>query len=326
MLRILAFSFALVASVACAQPSPTAPVAPAGNNAGTPPAETAPKAKPVAPAETAATPAAATAPAPTAAPTAPAAKKTAASARISVSQCNVDGPFAAITFDDGPHGSQTPRLLKMLKERGIRSTFFVVGQCVAANPEIAKQIVAEGHEIASHSWSHPLLSQMGEEGVRDQLQRTHDVIRQETGVVPTLMRPPFGGFTATQKAWAHGVWGYKCILWDVDSNDWKHRSPAKTQSIILASSRPGSIILCHDIHKSTIDAMPATLDGLLAKGLKLVTVSELLKLEAERPAPAASAKPAAAARTLTPKEGAAAATSLGELQSAEAAKPAPAKP
>jgi peptidoglycan/xylan/chitin deacetylase (PgdA/CDA1 family) len=323
MLRTLAFSFAMAASVACAQQSPADPAPPAADHAGNPPAETAPKAKPVAPA-----PPAAAAVAPAAALTAPLAKKAVANNRISVSQCNVDGPFAAITFDDGPHGSQTPRLLKMLKERGIRSTFFVVGQCVAANPEIAKQIVAEGHEIASHSWSHPLLSKMGEEGVRDQLQRTHDVIRQETGVTPTLMRPPFGGFTATQRAWAHGVWGYQCILWDVDSYDWKHRSPAKTQSIILATSRPGSIILCHDIHKTTIDAMPATLDGLLAKGLKLVTVSELLKMEAERPAPAAQTKPAPAARTLTPKEGANAATSLGELQTTDAAKatPAPAKP
>ena len=315
MLRILAFSFAFTAAVACAQQPPVDSTAPLSGNTGTPPSETIPKAKPTLPTG---------APDSAAAIASPVARKAVASNRISVSQCNVDGPFAAITFDDGPHGVQTPRLLKMLKERGIRSTFFVVGQCVADNPEIARQIVAEGHEVASHSWSHPLLSKMGEEGVRDQLQRTHDVIRQETGVAPTLMRPPFGGFTATQRAWAHGVWGYQCILWDVDSLDWKHRTPAKTQSIILGNARAGSIILCHDIHKTTVDAMPATLDGLLAKGLKLVTVSELLKLEAERPGPAAQAKLAPAARTLTPKEAANAATTLSEVQPADAAKPPPA--
>jgi peptidoglycan-N-acetylglucosamine deacetylase len=233
--------------------------------------------------------------------------------RVTISQCHVEGPYAAITFDDGPHGGQTPRLLKMLRDRGIHSTFFLVGQCVAESPEVARQIVAEGHEIANHSWSHPLLSKMAEGSVRDQIQRTHDVIRQETGVNVTLFRPPFGGFTTNQRAWAHATWGYQIILWDVDSLDWKHRSPAKTQAIILSDARPGSIILCHDIHKTTVDAMPATLDGLLAKGLKLVTVSELLKMHKES---ANTRRAAAVARPLTPAEGASAATTLSEVQNA----------
>jgi peptidoglycan-N-acetylglucosamine deacetylase len=255
------------------------------------------------------------------APAAVATPKTAtpAESRVTVSQCNVDGPFIAITFDDGPHGAQTPRLLRMLKERGIRATFFVVGQCVAQNPEIAKQIVDAGHEIANHSWNHPLLSKMGEDSVRDQIDRTHVVIKQTTGVTPTLFRPPFGGFTPTQRAWAHGTWGYKCILWDVDSNDWKHRSPAQTQSTILGTTKAGSIILCHDIHKTTVDAMPATLDGLIARGFKFVTVSELLKMHREKPviAKAAPAKP------LTAREGASAVTTLDDLK---ASAPEPAAP
>lgn len=234
--------------------------------------------------------------------------------RITFSQCNVDGPFIAMTFDDGPHGSQTPRLLKMLKERSIHATFFVVGQCVAQNPEIAKQIVAEGHEIANHSWNHPLLSKMPEGSVREQLQKTHDVVKQTTGVTMSLMRPPFGGFTANQKVWSFGTWGYKCIMWDVDSNDWQHRSPAKTESTIIANTRSGSIVLCHDIHKTTVDAMESTLDGLIKKGFKFVTVSELLAMHKEG---AVKAKPA---KTLTPAEAAGAATSIEDL-----AKPAAAK-
>lgn len=247
------------------------------------------------------------------------ARPSAAKVQITFSQCNVEGPFAAITFDDGPHGVQTPRLLKMLRDRGVRATFFVVGQCVAEYPEIAKQIVAEGHELANHSWSHPLLTKMGEDSVRDQLQRTHDVVKQETGATMTLMRPPYGGFTLNQRLWSHATWGYRCILWDVDSLDWKHRSPAKTQAISVANARPGSIILCHDIHKTTVDAMPGTLDGLLAKGLKLVTVSELLKMHNDKPA---GARPVTPARSLTPNEGAGAATTLSEaLTPAPAAVP-----
>jgi len=199
--------------------------------------------------------------------------------KITYSQCHVDGPFIAMTFDDGPHATNTPRLLDMLKQRGIKATFFVVGQCAAEYPDIMKRIVAEGHEIANHSWSHPLLSKMGEGGVTDQLQRTHDVIVQTTGVTPKIMRPPYGGFTKNQMAWANQKWDYKVILWDVDPLDWKVRNAESVKSKILAGTVNGSIILSHDIHKTTVDAMPETLDGLTARGFKFVTVSELIAMD-----------------------------------------------
>ena len=228
--------------------------------------------------------------------------------KITFSQCNVEGPYIAMTFDDGPHGVNTPRLLEMLKQRGIKATFFVCGECVAQLPEIAKRIVDEGHEIANHSWSHPQLSKMGEASVTDQLQRTHDVIRQAAGVEPKIMRPPYGAFTTNQRGWANHKWGYKIIMWDVDPLDWKVRNADHVQHEILAHTVPGSIILSHDIHKTTIDAMPGTLDGLLAKGFKFVTVSELLAMDKPVPpkpkatpapiAPKAEAtKPTAAAKT-----------------------------
>ncbi len=216
-------------------------------------------------------------------PATPAPAATPAGPQITFSQCRVDGPYIAITFDDGPHITNTPRLLDMLKQRKVKATFFVVGQCAAEYPDIMKRIVAEGHEIASHSWSHPQLSSMSESGVRDQLQKTHDIIIQTTGATPKIMRPPYGAFTARQRAWAHGTWGYKCIMWDVDPLDWKIRSASHVSSSILSKTVAGSIILAHDIHKSTIDAMPETLDGLLAKGFKFVSVSELIAMD--RPVP-----------------------------------------
>lgn len=239
-----------------------------------------------------------------------------AKAKMAYSQCHVEGPYVAITFDDGPHATNTPRLLDMLKQRNIKATFFVVGQCVAEYPDIAKRIVDEGHEIASHSWSHPQLTKLGEGGVTDQLQRTHDVIKQTTGVTTTLLRPPYGAFTQNQIAWANKKWDYKTILWDVDPLDWKIRNAEAVKSKILAGTVKGSIILAHDIHKSTVDAMPETLDGLTAKGFKFVTVSELIAMDkplppkpkatpgpkAATPAPAAdSAAPAAPAATPAPK-------------------------
>jgi peptidoglycan-N-acetylglucosamine deacetylase len=139
--------------------------------------------------------------------------------KITFSQCHVDGPYVAMTFDDGPHATNTPRLLEMLKQRGIKATFFCVGQCVAEYPEIARRIVDEGHEIANHSWSHPQLSAMSEASVRDQLEKTHQAIKQATGVAPKVFRPPYGAFTLRQRNWANAVYGYKIVLWDVDPLD-----------------------------------------------------------------------------------------------------------
>ena len=203
--------------------------------------------------------------------------------KITYSQCHVDGSYVALTFDDGPHKENTPRLLDILKKRGVKATFFVVGQCAAEFPEIMQRINADGHELANHSWSHPQLSKMAEGSVSDQLERTHQAVIQSAGVTPKLMRPPYGAFTPNQQAWAHRKWGYKVVLWDVDPLDWKTRNAAHVQNEILRQTVPGSIILSHDIHKSTVDAMPATIDALLAKGFKFVTVSELLAMD--RPLP-----------------------------------------
>jgi peptidoglycan/xylan/chitin deacetylase (PgdA/CDA1 family) len=240
--------------------------------------------------------------------------------RITFTDCHVEGPYIAITFDDGPNPVQTPRLLKMLKERGIKATFFCCGQCVAQSPEVAKQIIEEGHEIGNHSWSHPLLTKMSEAAVKDQIDRTHNVITQTTGVTPTLLRPPYGAFTTRQRAWANGVWNYKIILWDVDSLDWKHRNPAKTESIIMAETKKGSIILCHDIHKTTVDAMPATLDALIAKGFKFVTVTELIKMHHEP----VTQKKGQTAKSATAKDAANAVTAIDDLQ--KKPQPAPGSP
>ena len=255
----LALTFVAV-SAACAAPKApsTAAAAPTANAAAT----TSPTAPPAM-----ALPADANAPTP------------AGQTKNTYSQCHVEGPFIAMTFDDGPHVENTPRLLDMLKQRGIKATFFVVGQCAAEYPDIMKRIVAEGHEIANHSWSHPQLSKMGEGSVTDQLQRTHDVIVQTTGVTPKIMHPPYGAFTANQRNWAFHKWGYKTILWDVDPLDWKIRNADHVKSVILKETVNGSIILSHDIHKTTVDAMPSTLDGLSAKGFKFVTVSDLIAMD-----------------------------------------------
>lgn len=225
---------------------------------------------------------------PTDADTAPAA----GAPKTTYSQCHVEGQFVALTFDDGPHGENTPRLLDMLKARHIKATFFVVGQCAQEFPQIMKRIVAEGHEVANHSWSHPQLTKMAEGSVTEQLQKTHDVILQTTGVAPKVLRPPYGAFTANQRSWANAKWGYKTILWDVDPLDWKVRNAEHVKTEILRHTVAGSIILSHDIHKSTVDAMPDVIDGLIGRGFQFVTVSELVAMDKPLPPkPKATPKP-----------------------------------
>jgi peptidoglycan/xylan/chitin deacetylase (PgdA/CDA1 family) len=195
------------------------------------------------------------------------------------SSVHVDGPYIAMTFDDGPDPKLTPKLLDLLKAKGIKATFFVVGQNAAEYPDVLKRAAAEGHEIGNHSWSHPNFAKMSDGAVTNELQKTQDAILRATGIKPTLLRPPYGSITKREREWIHDKFGYKIILWDVDPLDWKHRNAAYVENEILKQTRKGSIILSHDIHSTTIDAMPATFDALLAKGYKFVTVSELLALE-----------------------------------------------
>jgi peptidoglycan/xylan/chitin deacetylase (PgdA/CDA1 family) len=190
-----------------------------------------------------------------------------------------------MTFDDGPHATNTPKLLEMAAERHIKLTFFVIGECVAQNPDVLRREVAEGDEIGNHSWSHPNLAKLSDEGLRTQLRRTEDIIVKTAGIKPKLMRPPYGELTKRQRILVNHEFRYKVILWDVDPLDWKRPGSNVVAQRIIAGARPGSIILSHDIHPSTIAAMPQVFDALLAKGFKFVTVSELLALDkgGERP-------------------------------------------
>jgi peptidoglycan/xylan/chitin deacetylase (PgdA/CDA1 family) len=208
-------------------------------------------------------------------------------AGVTFSRVSVGQPFVAMTFDDGPHPQNTPRLLDMLRERNIKATFYVIGRNVDLYPAIARRIVAEGHEIGNHTYNHPNLTKLSDESVSNELTKTRAAIAKATGVQPRTMRPPYGALRQDQRAWIHAKYRYPTVLWSVDPRDWQRPGPSVVTSRILGASSPGSIILAHDLHKPTVDAMPATLDGLLRKGYKFVTVSQLLAM---KPAPEAPAQ------------------------------------
>jgi len=203
--------------------------------------------------------------------------------QITFNSVHVDGPYIALTFDDGPNATLTPKLLDLLAAHHMKATFFVVGQNAADHPDILRRAVKEGHEIGNHSWSHPNLGKMSDDAVRREVQKTDDAIFAAIGKHPTLLRPPYGSITARQKHWIHEEFGYRIIIWDVDPLDWKRPGPSVVTSRILKETRPGSIVLAHDIHPPTLEAMPATFDQLDRKGFKSVTVSELLKMATPLP-------------------------------------------
>lgn len=213
---------------------------------------------------------------------------------ISFDSVHVDGPYIALTFDDGPHATLTPKLLDLLAAHKMKATFFVIGQNAADHPEILRRAIREGHEVANHSWSHPNLARMSDESVRRELQKTDDAILAAIGKHPTLLRPPYGSITARQKRWIHDDFGYRIIIWDVDPLDWKRPGPSVVCNRIIKETHAGSIVLAHDIHPSTIEAMPATFDQLDRKGFKSVTVSDLLAMATPLP-PKPTAIPRASA-------------------------------
>ena len=210
---------------------------------------------------------------------APAPMPTSAGIKDSYSRVPTNLPFIALTFDDGPHPTNTPRLLDILKARNVKATFYVVGTNAKRYPEIMRRIIAEGHEIGNHTVTHPNLSKMSADGVRNELRVCHDAIVSATGVAPRTMRPPYGAITSTQKSWIKQEFGYSTILGSVDPEDWKKPGSGTVASRLVSGATPGGILLVHDIHAGTIDAMPSTIDQLLAKGFKFATVTQLLALE-----------------------------------------------
>src|SRR5205823_14009048 len=135
----------------------------------------------------------------------------------------------------------------------IKATFFLIGENAAEYPQIVQRAVREGHEIGNHSWSHPRLSKLSDDAVRQQLRRTEEAIKSAAGIRPTLMRPPYGELSTRQKRWINQEFGYRIILWDVDPLDWKNPGSTTVSNRILKETRPGSIILSHDIHAGTIE-------------------------------------------------------------------------
>ncbi len=203
---------------------------------------------------------------------------------------NTSRPVVALTFDDGPHPEYTPKLLDILRNQGVRATFYVIGRNVDTYPEIARRIVSEGHEIANHTWSHPALTSIGAARLRQEIEKTTDAIQRVTGRRPTNMRPPYGAVNDRVRQAMFRDYGMDVIMWSCDPLDWKRPGADVVRRRLVEGATPGGILLAHDIHPGTIEAMPGTIQELKAKGYGFATVSQLLALQ----------EPASPPRTATP--------------------------
>lgn len=190
------------------------------------------------------------------------------------------GNAVALTFDDGP-GKQTWDVLALLKRYHMRATFFVIGQNLADNPGALAAMVASGNVVADHTWTHASLPSLNAAQLKKEIGDTQAAIQRETGHNLTLMRPPFGDFTAKTNQYVRSR-GMLPVLWTIDSNDWALRDSQTIANNVLNSPAliPGAIILLHDgtmNRQVTVNALPLILDGLVARGLRSVTVPELLR-------------------------------------------------
>ena len=189
-------------------------------------------------------------------------------------EAKTGGKLVALTFDDGPSSKYTGQLLDGLKERGVPVTFFVLGQNAAVNRSIVRRAYQEGHEIACHSWDHPNLTKCGTSEVKKQIEDTFEELDRACGnEADYLVRPPYG--STNQKV--RDAINAPLIYWSVDSEDWSLLNTEKVRNKIVADSYDGCIILCHDIHKTTIPAALQAIDELVDLGYEFVTVSELFR-------------------------------------------------
>lgn len=184
----------------------------------------------------------------------------------------------AITFNCAWEADDIPDILKILDEYNAKATFFILGQWAEDNPSAVKMIAEAGHEIGTHSNTHPDMAKLGPEEIEKELSRSCERIEKAGGGFPSLFRAPSGSYSNTVMETAQKL-GFITIQWDTDSRDWKDHSPEKIIESVTSNVQKGSIILFHSGKKNTLEALPHILEILKNSGYSFVKVSELIYTE-----------------------------------------------
>ena len=186
-----------------------------------------------------------------------------------------DDKVVSISFDASWGADKTIPILDILDQYGVKTTFFLVGGWVDKYPDMVKEIFARGHEIGNHSNTHPQMSKLGEEGIREELRMMSDKVEKLTGVRPTLFRPPYGDYNdrVIQVARAEG---YEAVQWSIDSLDWKDRG---TQDIIKRCTykvENGDIVLFHNDSNDIVNALPTVIQHYQGLGFTIIPVGQII--------------------------------------------------
>ena len=183
------------------------------------------------------------------------------------------GGKVALTFDDGPSAAATAKILDLLERYQVKATFFVLGNMAEALPELLKRQVALGCEIGNHTQGHKYLTKLSVTDMRYQIDTVNNHVEAVTGVRPRLLRPPYGA----KKDYVRAEAGMPLMLWNIDTEDWKHRNAQKTIDAVLNFVKDGDVILMHDLYATTAEACETIIPELINRGFELVTVSELFE-------------------------------------------------
>jgi polysaccharide deacetylase family sporulation protein PdaB len=193
----------------------------------------------------------------------------------------------ALTFDDGPDATFTPQILNVLKEHGVKATFFLIGKQAEKHPDVVRRIVREGHVVGNHSYSHPLFTKLTVEQAQGEVEQAGKTISRLAGYTPKLFRPPFGQINEAQLKWMKEQ-QMVVVNWNVDSLDWKSLSEQQVTRNIMNQTKAGSIILQHsggadtqDL-SGTVKALPTIIRHFKENGYQLVTVPELLNVSMKK--------------------------------------------
>jgi len=185
------------------------------------------------------------------------------------------GNRVALTFDDGPTPGVTDRILDELKRRKLHATFFMIGRSIAAAPDLARRVLAEGHEVGNHTFTHPKLTTLSDQQAEAEIQKTQDIIGEVLHHRAVWFRPPYGALSRNQAGIVQKT-GLRVVLWNVDPADWSQPGEDKIARTVLAETKPGSIIVCHDLHAQTANSLGPILDGLAERDFMPATLSALL--------------------------------------------------
>ena len=187
--------------------------------------------------------------------------------------------MVALTFDDGPNLNLTIPVLEKLEQYHVRATFYVLASAINEKSSyMLQRMVDQGCEIGVHGKNHDLMVSLSDEENTKRMRYTCDVISSciDGGYEPRTMRPPGGGCNGYVMRGAKAA-GLAVIIWSVDTRDWETQNAEKIMEVVRRETKNGSIILCHDRHKPTLDALDEMIPWLLEQGYELVTVSELLE-------------------------------------------------